>query len=44
MKIKNKIITLLCCSLIACSFTACYNAENEPLQWNSEDRVLNPGD
>ncbi len=45
MKQMNFNIKLLIGLLfVAYLFTACYNLESEPLQWNSEDRVLNPGD
>lgn len=44
MKTINRILLLLTAMLFSFSFTSCYNMEDEPLQWNSEDRVLNPGD
>lgn len=43
MNIK-KIILYIILALITVSFSACYDFESEPLEWNSEARVLNPAD
>lgn len=44
MKNINKILTILCCTLVATTFFACDDFESFPLEWNTEDRVLNPAD
>jgi hypothetical protein len=44
MKNINKILIFFCFVQIVFSFTACNDFESQPLNWNTEDRVLNPGD
>ena len=44
MKNIYKILIFFCTIQMICSFSACTNYESEPLNWNSEDRVLDPSD
>lgn len=44
MKNPIKILVLLCCTLVIATFSACTDFESFPLEWNTEDRVLNPAD
>jgi hypothetical protein len=44
MKNKHFIHLLISFVVVTMTLTSCYEYELEPLHWNSEDRVLNPGD
>ncbi len=44
MKNTYKILIFFCFVYLICSFSACKQYELEPLNWNTEDRVMNPGD
>lgn len=44
MKNIFKILIFFCSVQMILFFSACNNYEPLPLEWNSEDRVLNPGD
>lgn len=44
MKNATKILMIICSIQIAVTFTACDEFESFPLEWNTEDKVLNPAD
>ena len=44
MKNINKILIFFCSIQIIVSFSACGDLETQPLDWNTEDRVLDPAD
>ncbi len=44
MKNTTKILMLICCIQIVIFFTSCDEFESFPLEWNTEDKVLNPAD
>ena len=44
MKNTYKILIFLCSIQMIWSFSACSNYESSPLDWNTEERALNPGD
>lgn len=44
MRNINKIIIAACCISVSLIFAACEDFESHPLEWNTEDRVLNPAD